>query len=265
MTQPTVVEVVDRNGWRRQVPLTKAIVYIGSAPGNDVVLENAHGGGISPRHLQLIPGPGGGFRLVNLGGGPVTLGEKTVAPHAVADVLNGDQIRLGEFTLTLRGSALPLTADQPAATVSAAPAPAGVQAAPSQSIQLRLNLTDTLLLPARPVAGSVTVRNTGGQPSVQFRFDIDGLPPDCFEIDPGPILFPNAEKEVAFHLHHPRSPRYPVGDHRVGIRATAPAGYPGEQAVVSFSVQIAPYYNHVLRLIVPGSEGRGAARGRGQP
>ena len=77
---------------------------------------------------------------------------------------------------------------------------------------------------------------------------VDGLDPACLEIGPGPLLFPNAEKEVPFRVHHPRSPKPPAGDYRLRIRATAPAAYPGESAIVTQMIHVLPYYSHRVRV-----------------
>jgi hypothetical protein len=68
-------------------------------------------------------------------------------------------------------------------------------------------------------------------------------------LEPGPILFPNAEAELALRLHHPRSPEMIAGSHRITIRATAPLAYPNEFAEVTRVIEIVPYFSHKLRLI----------------
>lgn len=255
MTAPASVEIVDRNrqNWRQAVALQKAIAYIGSGPGVDVPLESRAGSQIDPRHIQLLPGPAGRYRVVNLGRGEVFVSGRSLLQYSVAELAPGGSLQIGDYTLTLLGAA-PNGQTPPLA--DAGPRPAG-----TRSIQLHLNLSETEITVARPLEGSVTVRNAGDQASVQFRLDVLGWPPDCVEIGPGPLLFPGAEKEVGFRLYHPRSSRYRAGEHAVVVRATAPAAYPAEAAEVTLRPRLAAYYNHVLRVTVPAGNGSTTARG----
>jgi hypothetical protein len=66
---------------------------------------------------------------------------------------------------------------------------------------------------------------------------------------PGPILFPNAEKEVFLRLHHSRKPSPAAGVQRISISATAPVAYPGQRAEASSELQIAPFYAQELRFL----------------
>jgi len=77
---------------------------------------------------------------------------------------------------------------------------------------------------------------------------VEGLDDDCYEIGPGPILFPGVSKEVRLRLHHPRRPQPPAGPHQICVRATADE-YPGEEAVVTQKIRIMPFYSHELRLL----------------
>ena len=43
MNQHIRIEVIDKDGWRKEYPLDKSIVHIGSAPGSDLVLEGTNG------------------------------------------------------------------------------------------------------------------------------------------------------------------------------------------------------------------------------
>ena len=131
----------------------------------------------------------------------------------------------------------------------AAPASAASPNALSgDSIGLRLQLPQTILTLDAPLEGTVVVRNAGNRPGAQFRLEIQGLPAECCEIGPGPILFPNAEREVPFHLTHTHQATPPAGDTQLLIRATAPDAYPGQVAMVTQTIQVAPFYQHSLIL-----------------
>jgi hypothetical protein len=213
---------------------------------------------------------------------------RAVGPMSSADIMNGSLIKLGDFMLRLRlpevapaaapvlpqavgaaavAAAFAPRAAPPVADVSAAPtvthpavpfpevapvasaAAANPDAGIGDAIGLRIQLVQTVLGPDRPLEGSVVVRNAGTRPGAQFKLEILGLEAGSYEIGAGPILFPNAEKEVAFKLFHTKGPRPPAGELRVLIRATAPDAYPGQSAVVSQVVQVMPYYSHTVTLI----------------
>jgi hypothetical protein len=268
MAPGSSVQITDKDGWHKVFPLDKTLVHIGSDSRNDIVLGGQHGGGVAPRHLQLIalqpvPGPGAGraapavsgqmpgYRVVNLGEQDVVVGNaqaSTLLPRSALEIVDGMSLQVGEFVLvfqlgeTERGPrAMPV--QQLPTSVAATRAERT-----SAAIGLRLALPDRPLDPEMPLEGTVTVRNQGHEPGVQFRLEFEGLAPDCYEMGPGPILFPNVEKGVTLRLQHPRRPSPPAGPHVIRIRATAPEAYPGESAVVSRELQILPYYSHVLRL-----------------
>jgi hypothetical protein len=100
----------------------------------------------------------------------------------------------------------------------------------------------------------VLVRNLGTESGVQFQLELEGMDEASYEMGPGPILFPSAEKEVFLRLYHPRKPHPPAGAHRIRIRASAPDAYPGQSAVEFRDVEVLPYHHHTLRLLDEGKE-----------
>ncbi len=244
------VEVVDREGWRRVYPLQKAIVHIGAAPGNDIVLDAARGSGVGPRHIQLIARAGGGqgYRLVNMGDSDILVGaDRRITPRSFIDLADGEQVRLGEFTLVFTGGGVGAGA---VLTPAMAGGPAAVGGS-SGGIGLSLSMPRVQLAPHEALDGSILVRNLGDKAGAQFKLEVEGLEPDWFEIGPGPILFPGASKEVVLRLFHPGRPTPGAGDYRFVVRATAPAAYPGESATAVQVIQILPFYSHKLRIVLP--------------
>jgi len=278
MTPGNRIEIVDRDGWRKEFPLQKSLLHLGSDGRNDIVLDPHRGAGVAPRQLQLIALADGhsGYRAINLGDATVlvtsegrqgSVGEpRTLAPRSVAQIVDGDCVQLGEFRLIFY---LPGAGDHPSGAVSPPeraprahrseaaahePAVATLPAGPgnwqaSASIGLRLAFGRPVVHPDKDLEGIVTVKNLGQEPGAQFRLKVEGLEPDCYEIGPGPILFPQVEKGVYLRISHPRSPAILAGKREVIVRATAPEAYPGECATVSQAIEFLPYYHHTLRLV----------------
>jgi hypothetical protein len=285
------IRVTDREGWEREFPVTKRLIYIGSDPRNDVVLQAAHGGGVAPRHLQLVfaQGEPPKCRVINLGGTDVLFSPRPgraggdgrdqasaaegnaagegglLRPRSALDVQDGDILKMGDFRLVLgieaagdwavESGPVGTPVEQQVATPSGAGAPVGrgveVSDRASEVIGLKLFLPQTSLHPGQTVEGTVTVHNLGDQAGVQFRLEVEGLEADCYTIGPGPILFPNAARDVLLRLRHPMTPDPRAGKRRISIRALAPDAYPGQSAVVSQVLDIAPFYRHKLRFLVP--------------
>lgn len=272
------VEITDRDGWRKIFPLEKPLLHIGSDARNDIVLETRRGGDVAPRHLQLIAVPGGtagsggapAYRAINLSDRDIAIGEargRSLPPRAATEIADGETLRLGDFVLVFRldtgtGVSRPsvvaptlAAGSRPPAAVPPAPVgPAGGGAGAvgvaetSSHIGLSLSLPQAMVYPDRPLDGIITVRNMGQESGVQFRLELEGLDPDCYEIGPGPILFPNVEKGVYLQLRHPRGPSLAAGRHTIQIHVSAPDAYPGERVSVSHEIEIVPYYHHTLSL-----------------
>lgn len=257
------LEVTDGTGWHTEFPLEKSLVHIGSDPRNDIVLPVGRGSGVAPRHAQLVSVQDDrtAYRLINLGSTDILLdalsspspASHPLAPRSTADMADGTRFRLGGFTIVYRLGAAAI-----ARRSGAAPVPAGdaqrirqggaASEGTSEDIGLELYLPRTVLDLERPIEGTITVRNLGNKPGVQFRLELQGLEADSYDMGLGPILFPNAENEVLLRLHHSRKPFPPAGEHQIQIRALAPEAYPGQCATVSQIIRIPPSYRHELRF-----------------
>jgi hypothetical protein len=270
------VEIIDAGGWRKTYPLDKNIIHIGSDARNDIAIENFHGAGLAARHVQLITSPTGaqGYRLINIGPLELRSGEdaaRLIAPHSAIDLADGEVIKLGDLTFIFRrdrsAEAAPRDNGQSIPAPRPAPAPIGAAtpdirprnydesavsspapAAAGAAISAILNLPQTRLAPDQVIDGSITLKNLGDKPGVQFKLEITGLDARCCEIGPGPILFPNAEKQVLFRVRHPMRPTPPAGEQPFTLRVTAPGAYPGEAATVNGSITLLPFFKHELKL-----------------
>jgi hypothetical protein len=247
-----IVRVTDRDGWQHEYALDKALLYIGSAPGSDILLPVDRGSGVAARQLQLVAlgDDDPRYRVVNLGPGDVRLSpanaQQRAAPlsaRAVGILADGDGLQLGDFTLSFH---LGQASDAPVSGRTASP-----QARPRESgdIGLVFHLAQTVLEPDQVLEGAITVRNAGDKPGVQFHIDLLGLPATCYEMGPGPILFPGAEKQVPLRVHHPRGPEPAAGDYKVVVRVSAPDAYPGQRAEAAATIRVAPFYRHALRFV----------------
>lgn len=239
MGEESRLAVINREGWEKEYLLKKNIIHIGSDARSDIVLEEKHGSGVAPLHIQLIATAEGGqsYRLVNLGYNDIILGpngERTLPPRATYDLVAGDKLKVGDFTLIYQGQ-------------SAAALPTSSS---GQRIGLSLSMARTQIAPHQSASGVLTVRNLGDKGGVKINLELEGLEPDCYHLEPGPMLSSGAEKEVLFFIRHyghkPLAGSYPIK-----IHATAPNAYPADFVSVSQTIQILPFYSHKLRLLIP--------------
>jgi len=245
MAQESRIEVINKFGWRKEFVIDKPIVQIGRDARNDLVLEDGFDNGIAPRHAQLLPSSVNvqGLRLVNLSDKDIMIyaqGAKTdpsvmlaqppsvtVTPRSSGEVASGDLIKLGDFSLVFQGGA-----------------------SYSEVVKLTLDMPSKALTLDRPLPGILTIQHVGNKAAVQFKIELEGLEPDSFEIGPGPVLFPNADKQVNFRLVHPKRPYPPAGAHQITFHVTAPDAYPNERATLSTEIEVASLYRHKIRVVV---------------
>lgn len=242
MSDDRKLEVIDPNGWRKEYPLEKTVIFIGSDPTSDIQLKVDPGAGIAARHLQLIAVPDVGYRLVNLGESGVLVGaagDREITPRASAELTEGEQIKIGEFILILRGE------------IWSSGGAAGPTSR-SKNIGLSLTLPKSELAPHETMEGIITVFNLGDFSGAQFDLDLEGLETDCFELEPGPLLSSGADKEAMFRLYH-LGHKPLAGDVNLTIRVVAPKAYPAEQISVARRIRVLPYYSYQLALLTPGA------------
>jgi hypothetical protein len=237
MAREARIEAINQFGWRKEFVVDKAIVLIGSDERNDVVLNGAAPGEVLPRHAQVLPSTltQSGFRLVNLSSSNIQVRTRAmtadaeaqvVGPRAATELGDGDRAQLGSFTLVFHS---------------------GEQR--SEIMKLSIALASKTLTVDQPVEGAITLHHVGNKAGVQFRLEVEGIDPNLVEIGPGPVLFPNAEKQVPFRLFHPKGTRPPAGECRITFHALAPDAYPGERASVSDTIVISPYRKHRVRIL----------------
>jgi hypothetical protein len=224
------IEITTREGWRRDLPLQRSIVYVGSHPGATIYLPGAE---IAPRHLQWVPSSAAalGYRVVNLGPTPVRVlsrsgQERTLAPRAALELMDGETIEIGGYRLAYHGGALV-----------------------SSKIEARLELAGNRLDLEKPLQGVLYIRNAGQAPGVQFMVELQGFSERLLRMGSGPILYPGVERGVAFSLSHPRSSTPPAGQQTLTFVVSAPLGYPGESVTASEMILVAPFFDHRVRVL----------------
>jgi hypothetical protein len=245
MAQESRIEVINKFGWRKDFVVDKPIIQIGRDARNDLVLDDGFENGIAPRHAQLLPSSVNrqGLRLINLSDKDITVyaqGSKsdlsmlltqpasvTITPRTSGEIASGDLVRLGEFWLIFQGGA-----------------------SYSEVVKLTIDMPGKALALDRPLTGVLNIHHVGNKAAVQFKIELEGLEPDSYEIGPGPVLFPNAEKQVNFRLMHPKRAYPPAGAHTITFHVTAPDAYPDERATVSAEIEVAPIYRHKMRVMV---------------
>ncbi len=265
------IKVSDRESWHRAFPLEKKIIHIGSDTRNDIRVTSRQDGQSISWRIQLIALPTSPpqYRLVNLGHTSIllgALGERTLAPRSRTNVTDGEPISVGGdsyiditdgehisvgggLTLVLHCSGTISGADGVSpSSYSYAKSKSSKLYGASQNIGLKLVLPHRRLNPNGVIDGCVTVHNRGEKPGVKFNLTVEDLDTDCYKIGAGPVLFPNAEREVFFQLAHPHRSTLSAGERQFHIHATA-SEYPEERATVSEIVHILPFYEHELRFV----------------
>lgn len=238
MAQENKIEVINRMGWRKEFVLEKPIIQIGRDERNDVVLDDGLENDVAPRHAQLLPSSANrnGMRLINLSSSPITVmkqggaaqnGGTTLEPRSSTEIVSGDQAKVGSFTLVFNSGD-----------------------SRSEVVRLTIDMPDTYLSLDQPLRGALKIHHVGDKAAVQFRVELQGLDSQFVEVAPGPVLFPNAEKQIEFRIRHPRRPTPPAGAHQITFVVTAPDAYPGEQATISQTIEIAPFHQHRMRVVV---------------
>lgn len=229
MSYNGTVHVIDKTGWAKTFPLEKALTMIGSASFNDIVLSENHGSGVASVHIQLISSQTGnrGFRLVNLVNEALEMtlsearGRIAIPAKGSREIADGDALRLGDFQLTFYlQSAHGISIDKR-----------------SQNIGVTFEMPSLSLKEERKLIGLLTVKNFGEERRCQFEVDLEGLPSDCYQVDPAPLLYPGGEEKLQIRFFH-LGVRPPAGDCPILIRVSAVGAYPTEEVLLPIVLNV---------------------------
>ncbi len=239
MTNYGTIQVVDRKGWSKSFPLEKALTMIGSAPFNDIVLSEANGSGVAAVHLQLISIQTAkrGFRLINLVNEPLLLtlsnarGSLELQAKGSRELEDGDVVQLGDFKITFylqTESGLSIEKS-------------------SENIGVKLEMHGVTLRQGSKLTGLMTLKNFGTDKRSQFEIDLEGLPADCYQVDPAPLLYPGGEEKLQIRFFH-LGKRPNAGETPIQIHVTAVDAYPKEKVILPVVLDIEPVYQYSISV-----------------
>lgn len=226
------INLIGQNGWAKSAKIEKAITRIGSAPSCDIQIDSPD---IAPNQLQLhfLREAPSTCKVLNLGSKVIFQQgnrKSDLLPYAIANAQNGDEIVLGEYRIQFE---LPITTRN-------------IQT--SDAVEASLTFQDASIRPDIATVGKLSFKNIGSQSACQFQVTLNGLPGDCMQIDPVPLLFPGARGEVKIRLFH--RGLYPkAGFHELTVAISAPESYPGEQMIIQQRVFVAPIFEQSLEII----------------
>jgi hypothetical protein len=224
--------IFEKSGWSMPVKIERATTRIGSAASNDVRLQSAQ---IAAVHLQVFYSPDlpSSCKVVNMANDiQVKIGQDTrqLSKYGRLDIYDGNEIMLGDYRIKFN---LPINSRV-------------VQSA--KLIEASLIFAEAVLRPEYETVGQLTVKNAGERPKCQFQVDIDGLPEDCYQIDPIPLMYPGAREEVRVRIFH-RQLYPPAGLQKIIFKISAPESYPGENFVIEQGLYVWPVFDQSFDLI----------------
>jgi hypothetical protein len=118
----------------------------------------------------------------------------------------------------------------------------------SENLGIRLEMPGVSLQPGVKLAGLLTVMNFGEEKRSQFEIELEGLPSDCFQIDPAPLLYPGGEEKLQIRFYH-RGIRPPAGACSIRLRASAVGAYPTEELILPLVLDVEPVYQYRVDLM----------------
>ena len=223
--------LIEQNGLEKSFSIEKGVTRVGSAPVCDVKLSPQIG---APLQLQIFYAAQQPDRCKVLNIGPEIQvncqgSRQKLVSSASLEMRGGDELFIDTCKLVFK-----------------LPASSGVMRA-SSSIDASLSFPNPVLYPDIPNVGTLTIRNTGKSASCQFQVRVNGLPGDCFRIDPAPLMYPDAQEHFLVHLFHRE--RYPrAGFHELKLIISASKTYPGEEVMIRQPIYVMPLFRTEIEL-----------------
>lgn len=224
------IVICDRTGWSKTYSLKKALTMIGSAQFNDIVLPEEHGSGVAPLQMQVIgsDSPDKSLKVINLVNSAVprvntgTSASSFIPPNHSVKLEDGDQLTVGEFSLTFSLNHTGVSYSKR-----------------SEHIGVDFELPSLRLRSDGKLAGLLSLTNLGDQNHSQFELDLEGLPADCYQIDPAPVLYPGAREKLAIRFFH-KTTRPLAGQCPFTLRVFSPDSYPAEEVQINAVLDVEP-------------------------
>lgn len=223
--------IVEKSGWSKSLKIDRAVIRVGSASSNDIQLQSPE---IAAVHIQIFnPSVTDSYcKVVNLAheiAVKVSRDIHKLPSFASVNVRDGDEILLDGYSITFR---LPQSTNV---------------LKPARKIQGNLCLTEAFLRPEHATTGVLTIMNAGEQSGCQFKVEVQGLPADCYQIDPIPLMYQGAQEDVRVQFFH--RTHYPsAGLQTILIKLSSPESYPGEELLIRQEIYVAPVFRQVLEL-----------------
>ena len=239
MEANVTVILTDTRGWQKTYDLTEGAYWVGSAPAAYIQLADIPD--LPPYFLQIVNMQrDAAVRVVNLSAqeinytkGPVSA---VLTPRQCLDVYGPEVLQIHGYSLQFKLHKQVLA--QPSASEMR-----------QRVIGVRLVLSDVVLRPNGSITGGLSLQNLGKQ-ACQYKIEVEGLPPDCLELSPPPLIHPGGEESTQFRIYHRQT--YPkAGQCHLVFRISAPTVYPGEEVTLRQIIQVMPVYAHTLALDVP--------------
>lgn len=240
MTYHGNITVLNKTGWSKLFNLEKSLVMVGSDSLNDIVLSDEIGSGVAPMHFQLIceQNPEPILRILNLRNTPITrvnllsFRNAPIQPQKMTQLFEGDQLTLGSYTLTISLVSYGF-----------------IKVERSENLGMELKLPHLNLRQNEVISGKVKLTNFSQQKYSQFNVDLIGLPIDCYQIDPVPMLYPGASEELAIHIFH-RNNQPPAGECAIQLLLTASQSFPTELVTIDAVLHVEPVFSFSSGFLV---------------
>jgi hypothetical protein len=226
------LKIEEPNGWSKVMVVDKSITRVGSGQVSDLILPSPE---IDTLHLQLfyVPDQPSVCRILNLGSevsARVQHAYQPLPPFKTIECHDQDSIALAGYTITFKL------------------APPEGQLLTSRNIEALLSFPEAILRPEMPLRGTISIKNAGTQPSCQFVISLSGLPDDCYQLDPIPLMYPGTQEEVSLVIFH-RSTYPKAGPMELVLTVTAPRDYSGEELVIHQNIYVTPVMKQELALV----------------
>jgi len=223
--------ISEQNGWTKSFEVQKGVTRIGNLPTNDISLSAPT---IAPLHLQIFYSPQQpqSCKVLNLGTEILISrqgNQQKLDSYTTIELGGGDELSLDVYKIALK---LPVST--------------GIMRS-SSSIEASLLFAETVLHPDMLNVGILSIKNTGKKQFCQFRVHLSGLTGDCFQIDPAPLMHPDAQEQLHITLFH--RGLYPkAGFQEIKLSVSAPESYPGEEVVICQGIYVMPFFDIALEL-----------------